>query len=59
MKAKKETAADASFISNTSCSDDRKVSYDEKLAHVSVIAQPMASRKLTKKLYKLIKKGKL
>jgi H/ACA ribonucleoprotein complex subunit 2 len=32
-------------------------SYDELLNHVSVIAKPMASRKLTKKVYKLLKKG--
>ena len=32
-------------------------SYDELLNHVSVIAKPMASRKLTKKIYKLLKKG--
>jgi len=32
-------------------------SYDELLNHVSVIAKPMASRKLTKKVYKLLKKA--
>ena len=32
-------------------------SYEEKLKFVSCIAKPMASKKLTKKLYKLIKKG--
>jgi len=32
-------------------------SYEDKLKFVSVIAQPMASKKLTKKVYKLIKKG--
>merc|ERR1712179_96546 len=32
-------------------------SYEEKLKFVSVIAKPMASKKLTKKIYKLIKKG--
>nr|CAG4650649.1 EOG090X0JRW [Sida crystallina] len=32
-------------------------SYDELLNHVSVIAKPMASRKLTKKIYKLLKKA--
>merc|ERR1711935_855870 len=34
-----------------------KVSYEEKLKFVSVIAKPMASKKLSKKLYKCIKKG--
>lgn len=32
-------------------------SYEDKLANVSIIANPMASKKLTKKIYKLIKKG--
>ena len=32
-------------------------SYEDKLKFVSVIAKPMASKKLTKKLHKLIKKG--
>ena len=32
-------------------------SYEDKLKFVSVIAKPMASKKLTKKVYKLIKKG--
>lgn len=32
-------------------------SYEDKLKFVSCIAKPMASKKLTKKLYKLIKKG--
>lgn len=30
---------------------------DEKIAYVNAIAKPMASRKLTKKVYKLIKKA--
>ncbi|XP_017774542.1 PREDICTED: H/ACA ribonucleoprotein complex subunit 2-like protein [Nicrophorus vespilloides] len=32
-------------------------SYESKLKHVSIIAKPMASKKLTKKCYKLIKKA--
>merc|ERR1740116_244662 len=32
-------------------------SYEDKLRFVSVIAKPMASKKLTKKVYKVIKKG--
>ena len=32
--------------------------YKQQLSNVSVIAHPMAPKKLTKKLYKLIKKGK-
>merc|ERR1711909_176213 len=31
--------------------------YEDKLKFVSVIAKPMASKKLTKKVYKVIKKG--
>lgn len=31
--------------------------YEDKLEHCSIIAKPMASRKLTKKIYKLIKKS--
>lgn len=34
-----------------------KSSYEELLNHVSIIAKPMASRKLTKKIYKMLKKG--
>lgn len=32
-------------------------SYDEKIKHVSIIAKPLASRKMTKKLHKLVKKS--
>ncbi|XP_071480666.1 H/ACA ribonucleoprotein complex subunit 2-like protein [Diadema antillarum] len=41
-------------------SDDKQtaeLSYDELVSRVSPIANPMASRKLTKKLYKVIKKA--
>ena len=31
--------------------------YEDKIKFVSVIAKPMASKKLTKKVYKIIKKG--
>lgn len=34
-----------------------KVSYEDRLLYVTEIAKPMASKKLTKKIYKLIKKG--
>lgn len=39
-------------------STNEKTSYEELLNHVSVIAKPMAGRKLTKKIYKLLKKGR-
>lgn len=32
-------------------------SYDDKVSHCSVIAKPMAPKKLSKKIYKLIKKS--
>lgn len=35
-----------------------ELSYEDKLKYCSVIAKPMASRKLAKKIYKLIKKGR-
>lgn len=35
-----------------------EMTYEQKLEFVSIIAKPMASKKLTKKCYKLIKKGK-
>ncbi|OWA49780.1 putative H/ACA ribonucleoprotein complex subunit 2-like protein [Hypsibius exemplaris] len=35
-----------------------KVSYEDRLLYVTPIAKPMASKKLTKKIYKLIKKAK-
>lgn len=35
-----------------------ELTYEEKLENVSVIAKPMAPKKLAKKCYKLIKKGK-
>ena len=34
--------------------DPSAPSYEDRLQHVSVIAKPMASKKLTKKLYKVI-----
>lgn len=37
---------------------EEELSYEEKLQNVSVIAKPMAPKKLAKKCYKLIKKGK-
>lgn len=40
---------------NTTLPDE--ISYDDKLKFCSVIAQPMASKKLCKKVFKLIKKS--
>lgn len=36
-----------------------EISYEEKLRYVNAVAKPMAPKKLTKKIYKCIKKGKL
>ncbi|EQC32142.1 hypothetical protein SDRG_10337 [Saprolegnia diclina VS20] len=33
------------------------VTYEERVKHVSIIANPLANKKLTKKVYKLIKKS--
>ncbi|CAK4066465.1 unnamed protein product [Aphanomyces euteiches] len=37
--------------------ESKGVTYDERVKHVSVIAQPLATKKMTKKLYKLVKKS--
>nr|ACO10337.1 H/ACA ribonucleoprotein complex subunit 2-like protein [Caligus rogercresseyi] len=42
---------------NGSSAELTKEVYEEKMKHVSIISKPMASRKLTKKIYKCIKKG--
>ena len=52
----KEEDADAMETSQVEGKSE-KSSYDELLNHVSIIAKPMASRKLTKRIYKLLKKG--
>lgn len=38
--------------------DGNEKSYHELIANVNPIAQPLASKKLSKKLYKCVKKGK-
>lgn len=37
---------------------DKEGKWEELILRVGPIAQPLASRKLTKKLYKVIKKGR-
>merc|ERR1712228_572387 len=37
--------------------DAEEMSYEDRLKYVSIISKPMAPKKLTKKLYKCIKKG--
>merc|ERR1712212_1116758 len=38
--------------------DESEVSYEDKLAFCNIIAQPMASKKLAGRIYKLLKKAK-
>ena len=44
----KSGAADQSLVED----EDSKVSYEDKLKNVSIIAKPMATKKLTKKVKK-------
>jgi H/ACA ribonucleoprotein complex subunit 2 len=37
--------------------EDGKDDYDEKVKHVSIIAKPLANKKTTKKVHKLVKKA--
>lgn len=54
-KIKKEKSEDTGDANVTQ--EETEMSYEEKLQNVSIIASPMASKKLAKKCYKLIKKG--
>jgi hypothetical protein len=36
---------------------NEELTYEEKLEYCNAISKPMASKKLTKKCYKLVKKG--
>lgn len=36
---------------------EEKISWEEKIRYLNVISKPLASKKLTKKIYKTIKKG--
>ena len=44
-------------ISLSESKDWTQLSYDQKIAFTSIIAKPMASKKLAKRLFKLIKKA--
>lgn len=44
-------------VSAIKTEDFSELTYEEKVAHCNVIAKPMASKKLAKKCFKLIKKG--
>lgn len=44
-------------IKEVESGDTTEISYEEKLRYTNPIAKPMAPKKLTKKIYKCIKKG--
>lgn len=50
---------DESIVKEENMLDAPEISYEEKLQLVNAIAKPIAPKKLTKKIYKCIKKGKL
>ncbi|XP_044760527.1 H/ACA ribonucleoprotein complex subunit 2-like protein [Coccinella septempunctata] len=50
---KSEEVADESMVQGD------ELTYEEKIANCSIIAKPMASKKLSKRCYKLIKKAAL
>ncbi|XP_072315804.1 H/ACA ribonucleoprotein complex subunit 2-like protein [Eucyclogobius newberryi] len=54
-KVKKEKAAEAPEVEEESAPVEK--SYQELIANVNPIAQPLASKKLCKKLYKCVKKA--
>lgn len=55
-KVKKEkVSADAD---EAAAAGGNEKSYEELIANLNQIARPLASRKLSKKLYKCVKKGK-
>lgn len=59
-KDKKVHAPDISIVEESllnTTSEKASVTYEDRLNFVNEIAQPMAGRKLTKKIYKFIKKG--
>ncbi|XP_023235082.1 H/ACA ribonucleoprotein complex subunit 2-like protein [Centruroides sculpturatus] len=52
----KKKKLDETDADQTVC-ENKESTYEDKLKFVSVIAKPMASRKLAKKLYKLVRKA--
>lgn len=55
VKKEKQSADETQEIGDVSFKEED--SYDDKLKNCSIIAKPMAPKKLTKKCLKLIKKG--
>lgn len=56
-KIKKEVVEAETEGGNGDVSVKEEDNYADKVKHANQIASPMASKKLTKKCYKLIKKG--
>ncbi|KAG2455791.1 NHP2 protein, partial [Polypterus senegalus] len=56
-KSKKEKATMEEEEEAAAAAGGNEKTYQELIANVNAIAQPLASRKLSKKLYKCIKKG--
>lgn len=56
-KKSEDTDADETINDGSATAALADLPYNDKLAYVSIIAQPMASKKLAKKLFKLIKKA--
>ncbi|GFS28386.1 hypothetical protein TNIN_320551 [Trichonephila inaurata madagascariensis] len=44
-------------VEESQMDESQSLSYEEQLQHVSVIAKPIATKKVAKKIYKLIKKA--
>lgn len=57
-KSKKEKVCADGEEAAAAAADGNGKSYHELIANLNAIAQPLASRKLSKKLYKCVKKGK-
>jgi H/ACA ribonucleoprotein complex subunit 2 len=57
MGRKSEVSDAEESIGATPAKSSDRLDYDELIKRVSVIAQPLASRKLTKRLYRTVKKG--
>ena len=53
-----ENGDEAGETMDVDSGEQLRVSYEDRLLFITPIAKPMASKKLTKKIYKLIKKGK-
>ena len=57
MKAKRQAQANPSAVTMSDDEGGGEDDYNTKIKYVSAIAQPLASRKVTKKVHKLVKKA--